>query len=124
MYIELEVRRMNGEGWHEQAIDSRLIEVVRPCCGSEGPGSLIYDQDDVLMWQCKMPYRQLLDKLNGLEDEKVDVGVNYRMDITPAGEPLAWYPVANCGRKSTYPVSIEARFVGGFIDAESVRVVK
>ena len=123
MYHELEVRDSFCQGeWRRQAIDECLIEIVRKAPGGT---AVIYDRDECPCWEVNMPYEELLAKLNWVEQkEKVDVGKVFRMDVTQVGEPLAWYPSPCDGKSHGYAFSIEARFVGGFIDTESVRVVK
>ena len=124
MYIELEVRRPGLQEWHTQAIDDLLIDIVRPWKFYEAPASLIYDGGDVLLWECTMPYRRLLDKLNGLEDEKQTIGDMYRKEFSQTGNATGWFLSSSGKSNAKSAFAIEARFVGGCIDAESVRVVK
>lgn len=67
MFHELEIRNHCHLDWAKMAVSDRDISYVRP----EGPDcASVYDCDDCRMFTVKMPYDELVARLNGQEVPK------------------------------------------------------
>lgn len=87
MWIELKLKDAGHSDFEVKAIDSELINVVKPG-GTPDKTCWIWSIDAYPIWEVDIPYKELLAKLNGedLKQPADDYDVDVKQDACPRKE--------------------------------------